>query len=313
MISMDVYVNETTRHADVILPSTFGFERDDYQVLSGSLGVRNRARFAEAVLEKPQGMLHDWEILTELCARILESRARRAALGARVLRSAMRYVRPRHYLELMLRLGPHGLRRGKRSLSLARIAGHGLDLGPLEARLPGVLATRNRRIRLAPEPLLRDVERLRRSLDQRQTSSELPMLLLGRRQLRSNNSWMHNSLRLVSGRERCTLLVNPLDATRLALEAGALAKISSQVGSVVAPVQISDEMMPGVVSLPHGWGHHRKGVRLRVAEQHAGTSINDVTDEKSYDELCGVTHLNGVPVRVEPVAESAHATAEVSG
>jgi anaerobic selenocysteine-containing dehydrogenase len=294
MASVDIYLNETTRHAHVILPTTFGLERDDYPLLSSAMAVRNRARYARAVMAPSPGALHDWQVLNELAARVLGERAPRGA-GA-VLRHILGRLNPRHGLDLMVRFGPYR----KRGLSLSSLGDHGVDLGALEPRLPDVLATPDQRICLAPDVLVRDVSRLESELTE--ARGVVPALrLLGRRQLRSNNSWMHNAPRLMGGRERCTLLVHPLDAARLGLVAGGQARITSRVGSIAAPVEVSDEVMPGVVSLPHGWGHDRRGIRLAVAEKTPGVSLNDVTDDSLFDPLSGVTHLNGVPVQITPL------------
>jgi anaerobic selenocysteine-containing dehydrogenase len=190
---------------------------------------------------------------------------------------------------------------------------HGMDLGPLRPRLPGRLGPRSRRINLAPRPFLDDLPRLRGRLrsprplrpaggrggDPPPTTAPDGLVLIGRRQLRSNNSWMHNSERLVKGRPRCTLLMHPDDAAAHGLADGDLAELSSAAGAVEVPVEVTDAIMPGVVSLPHGWGHARRGIRLGVAAAHPGVSINDVTDERFLDALSGTAALSGVPVQVK--------------
>jgi anaerobic selenocysteine-containing dehydrogenase len=193
-----------------------------------------------------------------------------------------------------LRVGPHRL-----SLRKLKEHPHGMDLGPLEPRLPASLHTSDRRIHLAPARFLADLPRLRASMDV--TAREGGLLLVGRRHLRSNNSWMHNSQRLVKGREACTLLMHPTDATARGLATGAPVRLRSRVGEVTVSLEVSDEMAPGVVSLPHGWGHARQGVELRVARQRAGASINDVTDEARVDVLSGNAAFSGTPVVVEAV------------
>jgi anaerobic selenocysteine-containing dehydrogenase len=226
----------------------------------------------------------------------------RAALGDR--------RGPERIVDLMLRAGPYGDRfePGREGLSLARLreSEHGLDLGPLEPRLPGVLATPSRQVELAPELVVADVPRLRERL--RELSAPgAGLLLVGRRHLRSNNSWMGNLRALAKGRERCTLLVHPQDAARLGLADGGRARVRSRVGEVEAPVTVSDEMMPGVVSLPHGFGHDAPGARLRVARERAGVNSNLLTDETHLDALSGNGVLNGIPVEVAPAAPAPRA------
>ena len=181
---------------------------------------------------------------------------------------------------------------------------HGIDLGPLTPCLPERLFTKDRRIALAPALFLDDLGRARDRLAPPEGRSEggFDLQLIGRRQLRSNNSWMHNSHRLVKGPSRCTLLMHPADAARRALTSGAKIKVSSRVDSIELELALSDEMMPGVVSIPHGWGHDRAGIQLDVARRHAGASINDLTDEMRLDALTGNAAFSGVPVRVEAAA-----------
>jgi len=209
---------------------------------------------------------------------------------------------PEPLLDLGLRLGPHKL-----SLAKLRAAEHGLDLGALEPRFPDRLCTRDKRIDLAPAIYLADLRRL----DQLRATTELVMI--GRRQLRSNNSWMHNSERLVKGPARCTLLIHPDDATPRGLRDGATARVSTRVGSIELPVEVSDAMMPGVVSIPHGWGHHRVGTRLRVASKQPGVSMNDIIDPQRIDRLSGTSALSGQPVEVEVVSERSAAGATTEG
>jgi anaerobic selenocysteine-containing dehydrogenase len=172
-----------------------------------------------------------------------------------------------------------------------------MDLGPLEPRLASLVYTKDRKVHLVPPEIEKDVERLERKLAQEVRG----LVLIGRRDIRTNNSWMHNSQRLVKGRDRCTLLVNSVDARARGLATGGQARITSRVGSLVASVEVTDDVAPGVVSLPHGWGHAREGVQLRIAREHAGVSVNDLTDEGLYDELSGNATVTGVPVEVEAV------------
>jgi anaerobic selenocysteine-containing dehydrogenase len=306
MVSVDFYLNETTRHAHVILPPTGPLEHDHYDLVFHSLAVRNTSKYAPAVFARPEGTRHDWEIWNELSWRMAERPAQR--LLERATSLALGKLGPRGLLDVLLRSGPRGDRFGLKpgGLSLAALekAPHGIDLGPLEVCLRERLFTTSGKIELAPELLVRDVERLERELPGLSRNGE-QLVLIGRRQLRSNNSWMHNSQRLVKGPVRCTLEMHPSDAAALGVRAGQEVELSSRVGKVVAPVKLSADLMPGVVSLPHGWGHHRPGTRLQVAGAHAGVSINDVTDELVVDELCGNAGFSGQFVRVVPLTVAA--------
>ncbi len=303
MVSIDFYVNETTRHAHLILPPTSPLEHDHYDLVFHLLAIRNTAKYSPALFPPEPGARHDWQIFLDLAAR-LDRRGGLAKLAGRPWRALQRRLGPRLLLRLALRFGPWGpgWRPFGQGLTLGRLeaAPHGIDLGPLEACLPGRLATLDRCIHLAPEALVADLERLEQRL--LEPAAVIPangsLLLLGRRHIRSNNSWMHNSLRLVKGRPRCTLLMHPDDAGRRGLADGEAARVSSRVGSVELPVEVTDAVMPGVVSIPHGWGHDRPGTALRVAREHAGVSVNDLTDELLLDDLCGNAALNGVPVEV---------------
>ncbi|MFQ5350072.1 MAG: molybdopterin dinucleotide binding domain-containing protein, partial [Thermoanaerobaculia bacterium] len=301
MVSIDLYLNETSRHAHLILPPTAPLERDHYDLIFNLLAVRNTAKFSPALFQPPAGAMHEWQILDELHKRLEDGPPR-----ARFERALRRRLGPRRLLDLGLRFGPYGsgLRPFGGGLTLARLrrSVHGLDLGPLEPRLPAALRTPAKRIELAPELFVGDLDRLRRRLDQPDAGGDGELRLIGRRDVRSNNSWMHNFPRLMRGRDRCTLLMHPTDADRLGLTQESRVAVVSRTGRVTAPLEISDRMMPGVVSLPHGWGHHREGTRLTTANRHPGVSLNDLTDEGEVDLLCGTAALNGVAVRVEPVA-----------
>ena len=299
MVSVDLYRNETTRHAHFILPTTFGLEHDHFPLLFHALSVRNGAKYTKAVLEKPDGLLHDYEILFALSARLFAKGRWRTRFLAPVVR-ALQKVGPRRFLAWLMRLGPYG--KGVfpwgsgLTLSALEDNPHGVDLGPLEPRLPGVIQHKDKRVHLAPPVVISDLDRLEKRLEEVSNGS---LLLIGRRHLRSNNSWMHNSERLVKGRDRCTLMVHPEDAKRLGLTNGTPADIRSRVGTIRAPVEVTDEVMTGVVSLPHGWGHRRQGTALSVAAQHPGVSVNDITDDSVVDAVSGCAVLGGIPVTVE--------------
>ncbi|HWM88395.1 MAG TPA: molybdopterin oxidoreductase family protein [Kofleriaceae bacterium] len=297
-VAIDFYVNETTRHADVILPPTFALERDQFELAAFLVSVRNGARAWRALYPRGPEQRHDWEICLELMSR-MEAGGRLGRAGGAVARRLGRALGPRGIASLALRLGPY--RKQKLTLEAIERAPHGIDLGPLVPRLPDALYTEDRRLHLAPREYRDDLARLRgRWLDGVAVApADRPFLLIGRRQLRSNNSWLHNSQRLVKGKPRCTLLVHPSDAARLGLTDGGSAQVSSRVGAARVPVEVTDEVMPGVVSLPHGWGHGRPGIGLRVAAANPGTSINDLTDDEHLDRLSGTTSFSGVPVAVE--------------
>jgi anaerobic selenocysteine-containing dehydrogenase len=297
MVAVDAYRNETTRHAHLILPPASPLERDHFDLVFHLLAVRNTVRYSAALFPAPPDARHDWQVLAAL-ARGVNAR-RRAPWRERAVLGVATRLGPRGIVDLLLRTGPYGAwRRGGHRLSLRTVeaAAHGIDLGPLAPALPGVLETPGRRIVLAPAPLAADVARLRATLETRPARNGLR--LIGRRDLRSNNSWMHNSARLVKGPERCTLLMHPEDARQRGLAAGDEVEVRSRAGAVAVPLAVTDEMMPGVVSLPHGWGHGRPGVALAVASARAGASLNDVTDELGVDALAGTAVLNGVPVDV---------------
>ena len=200
---------------------------------------------------------------------------------------------PERLLDLMLRAGPYDL-----TLQDLENAPHGIDLGPLKPRLPDALRTPAGRIELAPAPLVADVPRLERALAAEVNGG---MVLVGRRQLRSNNSWMHNLPVLVKGKDRCTLHVHPDDAERLHLADGQPAELRSRTGAIVAPVEVTEDIMPGVVSLPHGWGHDVPGTVQQVAADHAGANSNVLADDLLIDEVSGNAVLNGIPVELAPV------------
>ena len=297
MVSIDPYLNETTRHAHFILPPTSGLERDHFDLVFHVLAVRNTVKYSEPLFDKPPGALHDWEIFHRLTGRIGElDPARRPGLSSRLL---SRWLTPKRSVALGIRLSGRGAGWNpfSRGLTLSKVAAqpHGIDLGPLEPCLPGRLKTPARRIDLAPKTLVADLQRLSAAA---QSATAGVLHLIGRRDPRTNNSWLHNSRRFVKGPQRCTLLMHPADAAARGLAAGDVATVTSRSGSVDIAVEPSDEMMRGVVSIPHGWGHHRPGTRLQVASAHAGVSVNDLTDETFIDELCGNAALNGVAVTI---------------
>ncbi len=336
MVSVDIYVNETTRHADVILPSPSPLEKAHFDIPFYEFSVRDVANWSGPVVERPAGMLDEWQTLLRLCGVvggagadpdvagidrfIALSLVQRECGDAHSVASGldpdavMSALEPRdgpeRIVDLMLRCGPYGEgfpalgAPGPGSLSLGALqdAPHGLDFGALKPRLPGALRTRTGMIELAPPDLVADVERLSTRLAAGTNGNG--MLLVGRRDLRSNNSWMHNLPKLVSGPERCTVWVHPDDAERLGLVDGEPARVSARAGAIELPVQVTDDVMAGVISIPHGWGHGGDGVELRVAAEHAGANSNILADELDLEPLSGTAVLNGIPVSVAPVREA---------
>lgn len=281
MVSIDIYINETSRHAHIILPPATGLEVPHYDLTFHVLAVRNTAKYSPALFEKSPDARHDYEIYQELAHRLSGNP------------EPFQAEPPEVKLNLGLMFGPYGL-----SLDQLIANPHGLDLGPLEPSLPQRLFIPGKRISLAPADLVKDLQRVEVLLSDTQTATEFPFLLIGRRHLRDNNSWMHNAERLMRGRNRCTLQMHPQDAEQLHLQDHQVVKVASRVGEIELPVEISTSIMPGVVSMPHGYGHSRQGVQLDVAKQYAGASINDLTDEYVLDELTGNSAFSGAKVRV---------------
>ncbi len=290
--AVDIYVNETTRHADVILPPTTALERDHYDLVFHLLAVRNTARFTPAVHAKPAGAMHDWEIYREIALRTARRLGVKRPLRARVVQQARLRLSPTRTIDLLLRTG-------RPRLSLRKLAAHpgGLDLGPLQPCLPGRLQTSDKRIDLAVPMVLDDLARLEGSL--RETAAADELLLIGRRHQKDCNSWLHNSEQLTRGRPRHQLLAHPQDLAARGIGDGSIVEVTSRVGKVRVEVAASAEMMRGVVSLPHGYGHRAEGVRLGRAVDVPGASINDLTDPERLD-VSGNAVLNGTPVRVSP-------------
>jgi len=327
MVSVDIYLNETTRHADVILPPPSHLQRDHYDVFLLAFAIRNVANYSPAVLPLDEGQPDEWEILAKLgmiaqgaganadpavaddlaIAGLVGSAVRDSSsnvcgrdpdeLVAELSKSGRRG--PARMVDFMLRTGPYGDAFGAApdGLSLDTLLAnpHGVDLGALRPRIPEVIRTASGRIELAPPQLIADVDRLWQHASQ---VDENQLMLVGRRHIRSNNSWMHNISVLVKGKPRCTLQMNPSDAVERGISAGQSVRVRSRVGEVLAPVEITDDIRPGVVSLPHGWGHSVAGTRLSVAGEYAGVNSNLLSDEDLFDPISGTSVLNGIPVAV---------------
>jgi anaerobic selenocysteine-containing dehydrogenase len=326
MVSVDIYLNETTRHADVILPGVSPLRRPHYDFAFNQLAVRNVANYSPPLFPLPEGTPDEWRILLRLGAIVsgqgsdadldaLDDGVFGMMVGSAVAnpaspvhgRSPEEVVAvtsgergPERMLDFLVRTGPYGDRYGADldGLTLQRLreAPHGIDLGPLHPRLPEALCTPSGMVELAPGPLLADVPRLLTALGRRSNGG---FALVGRRDIRSNNSWMHNIDVLVKGKERCTLQINVADAARIGVGAGGRVKVSSAAGMLIVPVEITEDIMPGVVSLPHGWGHDLEGSLLSVASERPGANVNRLSTG-DIDPVSGNAVLNGIPVEVIP-------------
>ncbi len=331
MVSVDPYINETTRHADVILPPPSPLQKSHYDLALLQFGVRNIANYSPPVLPLDKGQMDEGQILLRLTAIFAGEaasgpEAERAAAGidhltaSAIAGAATRddyssvagrdvdellemtgRTGPERLLDIALRTGPFGdgFGRDPDGVSMDVLQGkpHGVDLGPLqEHRIPDLLRTPSGTIELFNEALLSELERLTDAV----ADDVAPMMLIGRRHVRSNNSWMHNVKVLTKGRNRCTLQIHPDDADRIGLVDGAPARVTSRVGEVVVDCERTDAIRPGVVSIPHGFGQNDEGVQLRVASEYRGVNTNVLTDEYLRDPITGNVALNGVPVEVVP-------------
>ena len=285
MVSIDMYLTETTRHADYILPPCGPLEKDHYPMFFAPLAIRNFAAYSAPLFEKAEGAKADWEIMADLAAAIGAAKGENAAPEK---------VEPRVILAQMIESSPHNI-----TLDEIEAQPNGYDMGPLQPRLPERLKTQDSLIHCAPEMPMKDLAAFRADFT---IPARDAFSLIGRRHLRSNNSWLHNSYRLLKGPNRCTLMIHPDDAADLGLSDGDMAEVSNHVGTVKLPIEITEDIMPSVVSMPHGYGHGRKGVKLSVAAEKPGVSMNDLTDPAIVDDLSGNAVLNAVPVQIKKAA-----------
>ncbi|MCX4651403.1 molybdopterin oxidoreductase family protein [Streptomyces microflavus] len=306
MVSVDPYLNETSRHADVVLPPPPPSQSAHFDFAFNSFAVHNQVRYTPAPVPLEDGRMDESEIHARLILAVsgmhgappsavddlaIATAITRAGAPEELADELTGESGPERRLDLMLRLGPYGL-----TLEELLAHPHGIDLGPLKPRVPEILRTRSGRIELLPAAIAADLPRLRRALGE----SPAPLVLVGRRHLRSNNSWMHNVGSLSGGSNVCTLQIHPDDAARLGLVDGATVRIESAGGGVEAPAEITDTVRSGVVSLPHGWGHSRPGTRMSVAAAHPGVNVNQLLDGTLLDPLSGTAVLNAIPVTVTP-------------
>jgi anaerobic selenocysteine-containing dehydrogenase len=317
MISVDNWINETTRHAHVILPGLSPLEQPHHDDLLWQFAVGSAAKWSAPIFPPDDDRPREWEILIRLAGLCLGQPAGEVDVAAiddgffdvlasvhgldgPVLRAGYDAGGPERLLDLTLRTGPFGDRYGEDpgglTLDKVKAAPHGIDLGPNVSRLGEVLATESGKVVLAPPYITADVPRLAARLDRDPDD----LVLISRRDLRSNNSWMHNVPVLVKGRDRCTLLVHPDDAARFGIDDGVATRVTSSAGSVVVAAQVSEAIKPGVVSLPHGWGHGKPGTRLATANDNAGVNTNELSPGTFVDVPSGNAAVNGIPVAIAP-------------
>lgn len=368
MVSFDLYVNETTQYADLIIPPTSPLEHGHYDVAIQLVAYRHTAKYSEPLFEKPQGAYQEWQSILELTKRLNSTNKFTSAFAAMLAKylywlgdegmlnfllkmgpyarkplmleainknlSGISFLKIGQYysvlnsklisllkrndaLNALIEIGPYGKSsfpvNGGLSIKTLKRSPHGIDIGPLKTCLPDRLNTQNKKINLDPTIYLKDINKIAAKLDvpgkiarhsvasRTKKGNSFDMLLIGRRHIRSNNSWLHNSHRLVKGKNRCTLLMNEKDAAKKKLIDGNQVEVSSKIGSVVIELEVCNSIKPGVVSIPHGWGHHREGAKLSIASKFSGVSVNDITDENLVESLTGVAILNGVPVKVASV------------
>jgi anaerobic selenocysteine-containing dehydrogenase len=345
MVSIDIYVNETTRHADVILPPEPELARGHYDIALYNLAIRNVANYSPPLVDVAPGEVPEWRTMLRLAGvvggqgahvdvdalddAVVEGLVSKAigrngsnveGRDAGELMTALAVRRgPERILDLMLRTGPYGDGFGADldGLSLAKLEAnpHGIDLGPLRPRVPEVLRTQSGRIELAPDACVADVPRLRAVLDRSTVGAdgEPLLVLIGRRDLRSNNSWMHNLPVLVKGKPRCTVHVHPDDARRIGIGDGDDVCVTSTAGVIVLAAEVTDAIRPGVVSIPHGWGHGVEGMRMTTATAHAGSNSNILARSDLFDPLSGNAVLNGIPVTVAKAPDRDRVNARSNG
>lgn len=340
MVSIDFYLNETTKHADIILPPTGPLEHDHYDLALNMVAVRNTAKYSPALYKPMPETRHDWQIFLELTRRMQPRSPLKRASGE-VMYQVLKRLGSEGMLDFILRMGPYGsapvalskpqkalasmlykrfanssisnlldvspysrhTRDAKHNLSVKKLLKnpHGIDLGPLKPCFPERLGNHGKSINLVPKLFMNDINRLQKRLESKAKPAPDSFLLIGRRDVRSNNSWMHNSERLVKGKIRCTAQLHPDDAKRLGIKDGNPIIISTRVGEIEIPAQVTDTIMPSVICIPHGWGHQRPGTQLSTAQANPGVSVNDITDDYTIDELTGVAAFSGQQVTVSTI------------
>ncbi len=302
MVSIDNYINETTRHADVIIPTPCGLEIDHYDVIFNLISVSNNVKFSEALFPIDDNRLYDWQILKRLITKL-------ALKSGLLKRTLLQWSTPRRIINWGLMLGAYGClghpRRWFSGLSLQRVidSGHGIDLGPMQPRVPEGLLTDDRKIHLAPAIFTEAIAALTPQVTI--SNHSYPLRLIGRRHVSTNNSWMHQFRKLSASRQvRCTAMMHPDDASIRSIENGATVRVLSATGSIELDAEVTDSMMPGAICIPHGFGHHGNGTRISNALRKPGVSVNDITDEQHIDQVTGNAAFSGLPVQVEKIADT---------
>ncbi|ORV44774.1 oxidoreductase [Mycolicibacter engbaekii] len=305
-VAVDMYITETSRHADYILPPVSPLEREDVGLLLTVFSVRNNVRYQRRTFEPPADGKDDWEILSLLALELLPTPLRQ--LVAPLRKPLIKAIDPLHMARLTLATGPYGwMRKGRKGISMRKLrkSAGGLDLGALQPRLRKVIATRDRKVALAPDEFVAAAAALLEGPGE--ASSGYDLQLIGRRQLRSNNSWLHNVPSMTSGSNQCTLHMHSKDARARGLDEGDLVQVTSDMGKIEVPLHISDDMRPGTVSIPHGWGH--RGTGWRHAESLPGANVNDLHDPSRVDTFTGTAAVNNTWVAVDAVATAPAAQA----
>jgi anaerobic selenocysteine-containing dehydrogenase len=298
--AIDFYITETTRHANIILPPVTALERDHYDVVFHNFAIRNSAKFSPAIFEPKAESRTDWQIYLALAERLDTLNGVPGDKYEKLWQQT-----PVGVVDDLLRSGKYA--NGEHNLSIDKLVEypHGIDLGPLQPDLPNAIFHPDKLINLAFDYFMADLVRLDKHFFTEPKVADDSLQLIGRRHLKTNNSWLHNSQRMVKGTDkgnkRCTAQIHPEDAARFAIADGQQIKVKSRVGQVSIPAEVTAKIMPGVISIPHGWGHDKKDSNWTTAKEHAGVSVNDLTDEMVLDELSGNAVLNGVPVWIEAV------------
>jgi anaerobic selenocysteine-containing dehydrogenase len=286
MVAIDIYLNETTKHADIILPGTTGVENSHFDIFFNSFSVRNTVKYSAPLFEKEENQRADWQILNELAARMSNAKT-----------DEQQQITPEMILDMELKQGPYGAQG--MSLQKLKENPHGIDIGPLMPCLQERIKTANGKVNLFPQLYADDLPRLNAVMQQAAKNAQFPFDLISRRLVKSHNTWTQNSARLVKGKNPCTLEINSIDAEQLAIKTGQIVKVSSSVGEIEIEVAVTDDIQQGVVSIPQGWGHNQKDTKMTIAATQPGVSINDLTDAGRVDTLTGNAAFNGTPVAID--------------